>query len=60
MAFQKKRFSKQLELHKKVRKIFPINPVTKRIDSMKRVKGKAQVRLDIKKQLEEDEGISNQ
>ena len=59
MAFQKKKYSKQIELNKKIRKVFPINPVTKRIDSKKRIKGKAQVKIEIKKQIEE-EGISNQ
>lgn len=59
MPKQKKRYSQQLDLYKTVRKIDPINTATKKINSMKRKEGKAQVKLGIKKQLEENE-VSDQ
>jgi hypothetical protein len=56
MPKQKKRFSKQLELYKEIRKTDKIDMRTKRVNSMRRTENKPQVLLGIKREVEESYG----
>jgi len=53
---RKKRYSKQIELYKEIRKEDKIDMRTKRVNSMRRTENKPQVFLGIKREVEESYG----